>query len=113
MQLMFNATARAAWIAATVQNINALGADGINFDVEGNEAIGNSTHRQLIQLLTQLRLEGEKTNPYFQISFCSPVYPAQPQVQHANDWGAMVKPNGPVDFYIPMVRSKWSDPEPR
>ena len=48
-------------------------------------------------------------NPRFQISFCTPVYPAQPQLKHANDWAGMIKPNGPVDFCAgpasPRVRS--------
>ena len=26
----------------------------------------------------------------------------QPVCAHANDWAGMIKPNGPVDFYIPM-----------
>ena len=34
LDLLFNSTARAAWIADKVENINLLGADGINFDIE-------------------------------------------------------------------------------
>eukprot|EP01051_Picozoa_sp_SAG22_P011923 SAG22_NODE_1190_length_5206_cov_1.878990_5_plen_167_part_00 len=101
VQLLFNASARTAWIAQTVAGINAQGADGINFDIEGNEELGNSSHAELKQLLVELRAAGEKTNPHFQISFCSPVYPAQPQLKHANDWAGMIKPNGPVDFCAP------------
>ena len=54
----------------------------------------NHTTPALTQLLTELRTEGEKTNPTFQISFCSPIYMGQPICAHANDWASMIKPKG-------------------
>lgn len=39
LDLLFNQTAQAAWIAEKVETINLLGADGINFDVEGAESL--------------------------------------------------------------------------
>ena len=102
LQLMFNKTARAAWIQTEVAKLNDLGADGITFDIEGNEAVKNFTADALTDFLTELRAEAEKTNPHFQLSFETPVYPGQPQLVHANNWSAMIKPNGPVDFYVPM-----------
>ena len=96
LQLMFNKTARAAWIQTEVAKLNDLGADGITFDIEGNEAVKNFTADALTDFLTELRAEAEKTNAHFQLSFETPVYPAQPQLVHANNWSAMIKPNGPV-----------------
>jgi hypothetical protein len=98
MQLLFNQTARKEWIEHTIGTINRLGADGINFDIEGNEGILNTTKHELTSFLTDLRAEGEKTNPHFQLSFESPVYMGQPICAHANDWAGMIKPNGPVRF---------------
>ena len=40
---------------------------GINFDIEGNEGIPNRTKDALTSFLTDLRAEGEKTNPHFQL----------------------------------------------
>lgn len=100
--LMFNKTARAAYISQTVAEINRIGADGLNFDIEGNEAVQNNTAHELIEFLTELRAEAEKTNPHFQLSFETPIYLGQPSLIHANDWAKMIKPRGPVDFYIPM-----------
>ena len=59
LDLMFNATARAAWIAGKVESINLLGADGINFDIEGAESLANHTGPALTQMLTELRAAGE------------------------------------------------------
>ena len=121
LQLLFNATARATWVAATVADINLLGADGINFgelqsshphsrstnnppvitsDIEGAEGLPNRTGPALTHLLTELRQAGEVANPHFQISFCSPIYMAQPICEHANEWHRMIKPQGSVDFYV-------------
>ena len=115
------ATARATWVAATVADINLLGADGINFgalqrshphsrftnnppvitsDIEGAEGLPNRTGPALTHLLTEMRQAGEVQNPHFQISFCSPIYMAQPICEHANEWHRMIKPQGPVDFYV-------------
>ena len=38
LDLLYNATARAAWISEKVEDINLLGADGINFVRVVNEA---------------------------------------------------------------------------
>jgi hypothetical protein len=100
LDLLFNSTAQAAWIADKVDYINLLGADGINFDIEGAEALSNHTGPALTQFLVNLRKAGEVVNPQFQISFCSPIYMGQPICGHANDWKGMIKPNGPVDFYV-------------
>eukprot|EP01052_Picozoa_sp_SAG31_P004608 SAG31_NODE_192_length_20788_cov_8.938083_10_plen_328_part_00 len=102
LELMFNKSAREAYIADTVATVNRIGADGINFDIEGNEAIANNTAQHLIDFLWELRVEAEKTNPHFQLSFETPIYVAQPSLAHANDWSNMIMPKGPVDFYIPM-----------
>jgi hypothetical protein len=100
LDLLFNATAQAAWIADKIEDINLLGADGINFDIEGAEQLSNHTGPALTQFLVNLREAGEIVNPQFQISFCSPIYMGQPICGHANDWKGMIKPNGPVDFYV-------------
>ena len=63
-------------------------------DIEGAEGLPNHTAPALTQFLTELRTEGEKTNPTFQISFCSPIYMGQPICAHANDWAGMIKPKG-------------------
>jgi hypothetical protein len=101
MQLLYNKTARAAWIAGAVGAIDRLGADGITFDIEGGEGVPNNTATALTSFLSDVRAAGKVANPHFQLSFETPIYMGQPVCSHANDWAAMIRPNGgPVDFYV-------------
>ena len=98
------------------------GADGVNFDIEGAEAVLLDGHYEtytfpigggqtqtinttrtadgLTALLKELRTEGRKRiSPHFQISFCYPVYPAQPQLAVAYDIAAISEV---IDFFVPM-----------
>ena len=60
MQLLYNQTARAAWIAETVGDIDLLGADGITFDLEGYmSANPNHTAPALTSFLSDVRAAGE------------------------------------------------------
>lgn len=64
-----------------------MGCADRSFDIEGNEEVHNkSAAAALTTMLVALRAEGEKTNPHFQISFCTPVYPTQPQVRSSWLW---------------------------
>ena len=98
------------------------GADGVNFDIEGAEAVLLDGHYEtytfpigggqtqtinttktadgLTALLKELRTEGRnRISPHFQISFCYPVYPAQPQLAVAYDIAAISEV---IDFFVPM-----------
>ena len=55
---------------------------------------------EMTALLKELRTEGRKRiSPHFQISFCYPVYPAQPQLAVAYDIAAISEV---IDFFVPM-----------
>ena len=94
----------------------------MNFDIEGAEAVLLDGHYEtytfpigggqtqtinttrtadgLTSLLKELRTEGRKRiSPHFQISFCYPVYPAQPQLAVAYDIAAISEV---IDFFVPM-----------
>jgi hypothetical protein len=70
--------------------------------IEDAESLTNHTGPALTQMLSELRAAGEVANPTFQISYCSLIrfYMGQPICGHAQDWAGMIKPNGPVDFYV-------------
>jgi hypothetical protein len=54
-------------------------------DIEGAEALPKKTPttgyaNELTLLMQELRSEGNKQNPHFQISFCYAIYAGQPQL---------------------------------
>lgn len=105
---MLNGTARREWLVTQLASVERYGADGVVFDIEGAEQVPNKTAEAMASLLAELKSEGKRSNPYFGISFTTPVYIGQAYISstwHNNggtgyDWARL---KAVVDFFIPMA----------
>ena len=81
MSLLFNSSYRKQWIDSELSRIQAAGADGINFDIEGAEAVPANTAAGLVNLFREMRLASVQRGwEHFQISLDNPIYAGQPQL---------------------------------
>jgi hypothetical protein len=71
--VLTNLTARVQWISHIIGHIVANGYDGLNLDVEFNEA---QYREQYLDLLKDLRHHGRLNNSHFQLSICFRTNPA-------------------------------------
>jgi hypothetical protein len=109
-RLVLNATAQQEWVAGQLAAL-VDGADGVNWDLEGNEGVAALNFSEygvnrtedfapgLTNLVRLMKQEGLKKNPRFQLSFCAPIYCNQTAWLAATDIKAM---DEYVDFWIPM-----------
>eukprot|EP01052_Picozoa_sp_SAG31_P000610 SAG31_NODE_17_length_35773_cov_25.999271_35_plen_291_part_00 len=107
LMLLLRGLQTALLFAVDIEGAEAVLLDGhyetYTFSIGGGKTqIINTTKTAdgLTALLTELKREGRKRiAPHFQLSFCYPVYPAQPQLAVAYDIAAISRV---VDFFVPM-----------
>lgn len=83
-----------------LERVWTSGGDGLNFDIEGAEAVPNNTAAGLVRLFKELRDASVAYGfKHFQISLDNPIYAGQPQLAIAYNLSGL---SGQIDFFMPM-----------
>ena len=95
-----NKTMLQAYFKEELDRVWNAGADGLNFDVEGAEAVPYHTAPAFVRFFKELREASVARGfKHFQISIDNPIYAGQPQLAVAYNLSGLAKH---IDFFMPM-----------